>query len=171
MSKQRHLIIASLAVLLLVFAAACGTEQPQGDMQVVLSFEPTPNTGKADAPQRTCGTILGLVCDEGYRCEYDGNYPDAGGKCVKETPKDMCQYVKCMQVESCPKGFHVSRRGCCSVCVPNGNSNLPEGQCKTVKDCDGLIHIMSGDVSVMCVGSWTCDAGYCKYSCFSGPVL
>ena len=32
-----------------------------------------------------CGGIAGVDCPEGYSCEYDGNYPDAGGVCAKLT--------------------------------------------------------------------------------------
>ena len=31
-----------------------------------------------------CGGIAGIICPTGYSCNYDGNYPDAGGKCVKK---------------------------------------------------------------------------------------
>ncbi|GEM_PF-5557882 len=31
-----------------------------------------------------CGGIAGKICPEGYKCQLDGSYPDAGGKCVKE---------------------------------------------------------------------------------------
>lgn len=31
-----------------------------------------------------CGGIAGKVCPTGYKCQLDGSYPDAGGKCVKE---------------------------------------------------------------------------------------
>ena len=30
-----------------------------------------------------CGGIQGIMCSEGYSCKLDGNYPDAGGTCVK----------------------------------------------------------------------------------------
>ncbi len=30
-----------------------------------------------------CGGIAGILCPEGYQCHYDGNYPDAGGVCIK----------------------------------------------------------------------------------------
>jgi len=38
-----------------------------------------------DQPEeaKACGTIAGLICPSGYECLYDGDYPDAGGKCVK----------------------------------------------------------------------------------------
>lgn len=31
-----------------------------------------------------CGGIAGVACPQGYKCQLDGNYPDAGGKCVKK---------------------------------------------------------------------------------------
>lgn len=31
-----------------------------------------------------CGGIAGVECPSGYRCQLEGNYPDAGGKCVRE---------------------------------------------------------------------------------------
>lgn len=31
-----------------------------------------------------CGGIAGIICPTGYECLYDGNYPDAGGKCVEK---------------------------------------------------------------------------------------
>ncbi|MBI2330173.1 hypothetical protein HYU94_02190 [Candidatus Daviesbacteria bacterium] len=32
-----------------------------------------------------CGGFAGKECPEGYTCKLDGNYPDAGGKCVSST--------------------------------------------------------------------------------------
>ncbi len=29
-----------------------------------------------------CGGIAGIACPDGFKCQLDGNYPDAGGKCV-----------------------------------------------------------------------------------------
>ncbi|HCQ31408.1 TPA: hypothetical protein DIU27_03450 [Candidatus Collierbacteria bacterium] len=34
-----------------------------------------------------CGGIAGVVCPEGYSCQYDGNYPDAGGRCIQSEEK------------------------------------------------------------------------------------
>ncbi len=36
-----------------------------------------------------CGGIAGVQCKEGYECELDGIYPDAGGKCVYDCPEYM----------------------------------------------------------------------------------
>ena len=33
-----------------------------------------------------CGGIAGFACASGLECSLDGNYPDAGGKCVKPAP-------------------------------------------------------------------------------------
>lgn len=40
-----------------------------------------------------CGGIAGVQCQLGYSCELDGDYPDAGGTCVKQDSTD------CLQVE------------------------------------------------------------------------
>lgn len=29
-----------------------------------------------------CGGFAGKSCPKGFVCEYEGDYPDAGGKCV-----------------------------------------------------------------------------------------
>ncbi|MBI2134258.1 hypothetical protein HYU11_06300, partial [Candidatus Woesearchaeota archaeon] len=31
-----------------------------------------------------CGGIAGIQCCNGYKCQLDGNYPDAGGTCMPE---------------------------------------------------------------------------------------
>jgi hypothetical protein len=33
---------------------------------------------------KSCGGIAGKLCPAGYECQYEGNYPDAEGKCVKQ---------------------------------------------------------------------------------------
>jgi hypothetical protein len=56
-----------------------------------------PGTGGAGMPDggvgRTCGTIAGLVCDEGLFCDLDsqcGRVADAGGVCVLTGPDIAC---------------------------------------------------------------------------------
>lgn len=36
-----------------------------------------------DIEGKFCGGIAAIACPEGYTCQLDGSYPDAGGKCVK----------------------------------------------------------------------------------------
>jgi len=55
-----------------------------------LTFECTEeyqNWARANCPGwkegQFCGGIAGVVCPEGYDCEYDGNYPDTSGVCIK----------------------------------------------------------------------------------------
>lgn len=31
-----------------------------------------------------CGGIAAIPCPEGFVCQYDGDYPDAGGTCIPE---------------------------------------------------------------------------------------
>jgi hypothetical protein len=38
-----------------------------------------------------CGGIAGIQCCSSYMCQKSGNYPDAGGKCVKLAPT-LCQW-------------------------------------------------------------------------------
>ena len=33
--------------------------------------------------EQFCGGFAGAICPEGYFCKYDGTYPDASGKCIK----------------------------------------------------------------------------------------
>jgi hypothetical protein len=76
-----------------------------------------------------------------------------------------CSLVLCLAVE-CPAGFtrHFTPAQCCGVCVGDPHAALPEGSCSTPNDCEGLVHIM-------CVGSWSCDAGSCSYTCDGGEPL
>ncbi len=39
---------------------------------------PKPTEGKF------CAGLAGLQCPTGYTCRLDGDYPDAGGKCIKK---------------------------------------------------------------------------------------
>lgn len=49
---------------------------------------PTPTPSVANPPlagtptPRFCGGIAAIKCPVGYKCVLDGDYPDAGGKCV-----------------------------------------------------------------------------------------
>jgi len=42
--------------------------------------DPSPTT---HPETKFCGGIMGLPCPEGYTCQLDGDYPDAGGQCIK----------------------------------------------------------------------------------------
>ena len=39
---------------------------------------------QANTEGQFCGGIVGTPCPSGFNCKLDGNFPDAGGKCVKE---------------------------------------------------------------------------------------
>lgn len=30
-----------------------------------------------------CGGFAGIICSDGYTCKLDGDFPDSGGKCIK----------------------------------------------------------------------------------------
>lgn len=40
------------------------------------------NTSKCAQLSEFCGGIAGIICCEGLSCNYEGNYPDSGGKCL-----------------------------------------------------------------------------------------
>lgn len=46
---------------------------------IVHYLYPTPSDGGI-----FCAGITGISCPNGYKCKYDGKYPDAGGVCVKK---------------------------------------------------------------------------------------
>jgi hypothetical protein len=70
------------------------------------SKEPAPIPNN-DTQAVFCGGIAGFACPEGYVCELDGTYPDAGGHCVSklgatELPRDYCEQASdCVIEPSC----------------------------------------------------------------------
>ncbi|MEK7611682.1 MAG: hypothetical protein AAB486_04930 [Patescibacteria group bacterium] len=46
--------------------------------QILATFKFLDQTQEGDF----CGGIAGIPCAEGYKCQLEGSYPDAGGKCV-----------------------------------------------------------------------------------------
>lgn len=73
-----------------------------------------------------CGGIAGIECSQGSICKLDGDYPDAGGKCVSakatvaiptlaisQSPiKPTESVVMCTQdAQQCPDGSWVGRSG------------------------------------------------------------
>lgn len=63
---------------------------------------PTPATIPSSAPESLfCGGIAGTQCPDGYTCQLDGDYPDAGGICqeLSSSKKYVCpegEWVDCM---------------------------------------------------------------------------
>lgn len=69
---------------------------------------------KPISEDKFCGGIAAIPCKEGYVCKLDGDYPDAGGKCVYDCPEYMPPL--------CPDGnmiiVKVNENGCKKpVCV------------------------------------------------------
>ncbi len=70
--KKFALITGSLLLL-----AACNPNEPSGATGGG-GARPTAAAGEF------CGGIAGIMCNEGLTCEYEGDYPDAGGTCREE---------------------------------------------------------------------------------------
>lgn len=51
----------------------------QDDVSILSTFKFLPD----GAEGKFCGGITGKLCPEGLTCKIGGNYPDAGGKCIK----------------------------------------------------------------------------------------
>ena len=67
---KQYLLIGSLLLL-----SACNPNSPSGA---------TGGGGRLTASEgEMCGGIAGIMCDTGLTCKYDGDYPDAGGTCVR----------------------------------------------------------------------------------------
>jgi len=54
--------------------------QNQTVNQILSTFKLTDESSEG----KFCGGFAGVICPEGYSCKYDGDYPDAGGKCIKK---------------------------------------------------------------------------------------
>ena|SRR3990170_8270888 len=68
-----------------------GAEEDQEEINQILStfkfLSTTADRDQNNAEGKFCGDIAGNLpenqCPAGYKCQLDGNYPDASGKCVK----------------------------------------------------------------------------------------
>jgi hypothetical protein len=150
----------SIFLSILFALSGCGSVTEPASM----TYEPVLDDAKADNTHALCGGIAGFSCPDGQKCRIHETYPDAMGQCVGQPEynnwRETCQYVKCV-MPLCAEGWELFQGGnhCCPTCVRHGGgNNLPEGQCKNVNDCDGLIHIL-------CLGNWSCDHGWCSYTC------
>lgn len=65
-------------------------------------FDPCPSSDTSSQDGKFCGGIAGINCPVGFTCKLDGNYPDAGGNCIKNNnsavnfkcPED--QWIDCI---------------------------------------------------------------------------
>lgn len=49
------------------------------------NIKPLPPISISPSPSPAfCGGIAGIQCPTGYTCKLDGQYPDAGGLCIKQ---------------------------------------------------------------------------------------
>lgn len=81
-------------ILILFFVMVYGTYKMKEQAPLPTFPSPTPTiTIDNTTPNPTAvegefyGGIAGIPCSDGYSCRLEGNYPDAGGVCVKEVPK------------------------------------------------------------------------------------
>lgn len=151
---MRKILMGGL-VLFVAASAGCMATEGEGSQ-----------TYKARPDTAVCGGIAGFVCPEGQRCLMRDDYPDAMGVCVGARDRTVdCSAVRCA-MPVCAEGFDAvpSGQGCCDYHCRRSHDDTPEvGACEVPSDCDGLVHIM-------CVGEWSCDTGFCSYTC-AGATL
>lgn len=104
-------IIGAIFFFFLFFQKSHSPSQPASQSAHNDSRE---TSGKSDAvgsPTSTtdkfCGGIAGIQCPPNYTCKLNGNYPDAGGACVKKENQTTCTMV----AKLCPDGSYVGRSG------------------------------------------------------------
>ena len=109
------------------------TISPTPTPTVIISPTRTPAlTPKPTATEIFCGGIAGISCPEGYTCQLDGNYPDAGGKCVVNNPNENKTYCKSSRSQVCtqecllPPPFLCGSNGksYCTVCQACADENI-----------------------------------------------
>lgn len=85
-----------------------------------------------------CGGIAGLPCPVGFKCVLDGNYPDAGGKCVA-CPPVLCELY-------CEDGFDVDANGCEICQCKQPERNVASGMCikNSFDSCNSDADCVSG---------------------------
>ncbi|MFA4827169.1 MAG: hypothetical protein WC596_02895 [Candidatus Shapirobacteria bacterium] len=83
-SQTQTIFIALLGSFILLFVLMAWLLFPTQSSKTVPITPIVTSTEKDNAVEgRFCGGIAGILCSEGYECKLDGNYPDAGGKCLK----------------------------------------------------------------------------------------
>ncbi|OGK40707.1 hypothetical protein A3A74_03760 [Candidatus Roizmanbacteria bacterium RIFCSPLOWO2_01_FULL_35_13] len=80
-------------------------------------FSPCPTV--TDENNTFCGGIAGIACPVGYSCQLEGNYPDAGGVCIKEQEERVKpQITKSSDPQCCSNSLLEKRYRCVQNCGP-----------------------------------------------------
>lgn len=90
---QIFFIVTILLVIILIGGGIFWTQNINKDptktkpglhLQQILDPEKFGNPSSSNATGQYCGGFAGTLCPTEYNCKLEGNYPDAGGKCIKE---------------------------------------------------------------------------------------
>ena len=101
-----------------------------------------------EAGEKTCGGIAGKICPSGYKCLYEGNYPDASGICIKDKTQNCVIYPKPEDVEK----YHLQ------VAPQNYCASCGDGVCDYIEKC-----LPSHPITADCGGGGL----YCPQDCES----
>lgn len=86
--------------------------------------------------QAMCGGIAGFPCPAGQKCQLDGTYPDAAGKCV---PNDYCQTkddCKFLPAPMCIGDWTCQSNKCAFKCGPGPVTCTENKDCKADEYCE-----------------------------------
>jgi hypothetical protein len=105
-------IIGTILFFGITLTKQSSSPSPTPTITVAPSLSSSP-TETENTEGKFCGGIAGIQCPNGYTCQLDGNYPDAGGTCVKgKTTGQTEKQVFCtMDAMQCPDGSFVGREG------------------------------------------------------------
>ena len=108
MKRQTAILVLKLLVALSLFTGIIATIfvlfLSITHQKIGILPSPSPTITQQPVEGKFCGGIAGIQCPTGYTCQLTGNYPDAGGKCVKT--------IYCPQdIKMCPNGKSSRRVG------------------------------------------------------------
>lgn len=87
-SKQIIILLTATAFFFIILLYSLSLNLYKSAPPPISSPTPTSTVSpdKPDANEgKFCGGFAGILCPEGYLCQMDASYPDAGGTCTKAT--------------------------------------------------------------------------------------
>lgn len=112
-SELFYIVIVAIIITFAFFLIY--TKQNSNKIIINSPLVPSVTTMPTQTEELFCGGITGTSCPDGYNCQLDGSYPDAGGKCIKGSSqkKYSCpnnEWVDCMPKVDQPPSFQCEKQ-------------------------------------------------------------